>query len=149
MPGSKHQKVLIVEDDERTQNLLKEVFEQANFEVVIYQTAEGDFASEVASHSPDIISMDLMIGKVGIEIKRDGFQAIELLKADTRTAHIPVIVLTNFFNDDKVRMAKQVGAVDYINLQGQTISKLPEHYLSYLKSPKQYSPVSKIFAQER
>jgi CheY-like chemotaxis protein len=89
--------------------------------------------------------MDLMMGKDGAATERDGFEAIEKLKADLRTAEIPIIVLTSFFEESKVRRAKELGAVDFISVTGQSIQKIPEHYVRYLKDPKHYRASHPIF----
>ena len=100
-------KILIVEDDLNMHPLYTKAFEESGFEVVIFQTADGFFPEDVYNQKPDIISMDLMIGKEGEETERDGFDAIEVLKSDSRTYEIPIIVLSNFYEENRVRRAKE------------------------------------------
>jgi len=147
MWGNKQPKVLIVEDDATNHPLFTDAFEAAGFKVLIVDHAEEGFVDEVASYEPDVISMDLMIAKTGVENPRDGFYAIDLLKIDDRTKHIPIIVVSNFFEEKKVQFAKEVGAVDYYNLQGQTISKLAEHFKEFVANPKKYKPSHPIFRE--
>jgi len=139
--------ILIVEDNKLNFQLYRDAFEKNGFEVVLHENADGFFPETVSEIAPDIISMDLMLGNEGIATERDGFEAIEKLKSDLRTAHIPIIVLTNFFEESKVRRAKELGAVDFINLAGQAIQKIPLHYLRYLKDPKHYKPSHPIFRE--
>ena len=138
-------KILIVEDDINNHPLFRKAFEAKGFEVTIRKTADGDFLSEVIFFKPDIISMDLMIGQADAETQRDGFEAIELLKTDDRTKDIPVIVLTNFFEEGKVERAKGLGSVDFLSLQGQSISSVPDIFKRYLDDPKKYHPTHPIF----
>lgn len=140
-------KILLVEDQEINHPLYKTAFEQNGFEVVICGNVEDNFIEQVATINPTIISMDLMIGSTERNIEHDGFDAISWLKNDPRTKNIPIIVLTNFFEEESVRRAKELGAVDYIVIQGQTISKIPEHYLRYLKNPKHYTPSHPLFRE--
>ncbi len=140
-------KILIIEDNVHNHDLYRDVFERAGFEVTLRENADGFLAEEVAVLLPDIISMDLMMGKDGEATERDGFDALELLKGDLRTHAIPIIVLTSFFEESKVRRAKELGAVDFISIPGQTISKIPLHYLQYLENPKHYIPVHSIFKE--
>jgi CheY-like chemotaxis protein len=100
--------------------------------------------SEIAS---DIISMDLMVAKEVFATKQDGFQAIQQLKLDDLTKDIPVMVLTNFFEESKVQKAKEFGAVDFITVSSQAIQKIPEHYLEYAENPKHYKPSHPIFRE--
>ena len=141
-------KILIVEDNKNNHLLYREAFEEAGFEVEILSSADGFFTDVVNDIAPDIISMDLMIGKNGTEAERDGFAAIQLLKSDTRTQHIPIIVLTSFFEENKVRQAKELGAVDFITVTGQSIQKIPGHYLRYLEDHENYKPSHPIFRED-
>jgi CheY-like chemotaxis protein len=89
--------------------------------------------------------MDIMLDRPGIELPYDGLAGIALLKADDRTKDIPVMILTNFFEEGKVDRAKRAGAVDYINLQGHSISTIPKIFKRYLDDPKNYHPGHPIF----
>lgn len=138
-------KILIIEDNKFNHALYRDVFERGGFEVIMSDDAEGALPDAVSAVAPDIISMDLMLGKDGVETERDGFEAMAALKADLRTYEIPIIVLTNFFEESKVKRAKELGAVDFIHIPGQVIQKIPEHYLRYLKDPKRYRPIHPLF----
>ena len=138
----------MVEDDLNNHELFRKAFSDAGFKVMICQTADGDFIKSVTDFDPSIISMDLMIGKEKESVERDGFDAIELLRNDERTKMIPIMVLTNFVQVEKIKEARDFGAVDYINLQGQTITKLPSHFLSYLKNPKRFKPFQPIMMKD-
>lgn len=144
----KKPKILIVEDNKHNHKLYRDVFEKAGFDVTLCENADGFFAEEAAKIAPNIISMDLMMGKDGHPTERDGFTAIEYLKSDMRTHTIPIIVLTSFFEENKVRRAKKLGAVDFITVSGQPISKIPHYYLRYLKDPKHYKPSHPIFREK-
>jgi CheY-like chemotaxis protein len=144
MGQTKQPKILIVEDNVHNHDLYKDAFERIGFEVVITPNADGYFIDMVNELRPDIISMDLMIGNSGAVAEREGLEAIELLKNDLRTHDIPIIVLSNFFEEGKVRRAKELGAVDYINLGGHTMSKIPEYYKKYLDDPKHYKPAHEL-----
>ena len=145
MNKNNSKKILIVEDDLSNHPLFRKAFENSGFQVVISQNADGEFASDVSEVAPDIISMDLMIGKPDVVLLRDGFDAIELLKGDERTKHIPIIVMTNFFEISKVERAKALGAADYVSLQGNSITEIPDIFTAYLKDPKHYNPTHPVF----
>lgn len=78
--------ILIVEDIELNRELLAQLLED------IYQLVfaeDGVAALERAADSkPDVILMDLSLPRL------DGWEATRRLKADPKTAHIPVIVLS-------------------------------------------------------
>lgn len=140
MRGQKQPKIFIVEDDRNNHPLFEKAFGDAGFLVTIRRTADGDFIDDIVKANPDIISMDIMIGKSGADVERDGLEAGRLLKADERTADIPIMILTNFFVQEKVEQAKAFGAVDFINLQGHSIAKIPEIFKRYLDNPRGFTP---------
>ena len=144
----KKPKILMVEDDLNNHDLFRKAFEESGFEVMICQTADGFFIHEVSQFQPDIISMDLMIGKDGKAAKKDGFEAIEELKYDQRTSKIPIMVLSNFFQDNQIKRSKILGAVDFINVQGQTLQKTAALFLLYLDNPRKYKPSHPFFRED-
>lgn len=135
----------MVEDNRNNHLMYTQAFEAEGFDVTIEQNAEEGFVDLVATLNPDIISMDIMIGKSGAELKVGGLDALRYLKADDRTRNIPVMMLTNFFEAGKVEQAKALGAVDFLSLQANKITKLPDHFKRYLKSPRKYVAVHPAF----
>lgn len=138
----------MVEDNDSNHPLFIAAFEASGFIVTIVSLVDEHFVEEVARIKPDIISMDIMIATAGMEPSHDGLSSITLLKADERTRDIPVIVLTSFFEESKVERAKQEGAVDFINLQGHSISTIPKIFKHYLEDPKNYNPTHPAFREQ-
>src|ERR1041385_9189136 len=80
-------KVLLVDDYPDAREMYSEYLEFCGFEVG--EAANGMEALERAvDAAPDIILMDLSLPVM------DGWEATRRLKADTRTASIPVVALT-------------------------------------------------------
>lgn len=138
-------KILIVEDNVNNHQLFTKAFEASGFSVVICPYVDEGFIEDVVGIQPDIISMDIMIAGPNPALSHDGLSAIEFLKADERTRDVPVMVLTNFFEETKVAAAKENGAVDFINLQGHSISAIPRIFKKYLEDPKHYIPSHPVF----
>lgn len=138
-------KLLVIEDNVHNHKLYRDAFERAGFEVTIFQNADGEFVDDVVSLAPDIISMDIMIGLQGRPAERDGFDAIQALKSDLRTALIPIFVLTSFSAEEKVKRAKELGAVDFISTPSQTFTKIPDYFVRYLNDPEGHTPVHPYF----
>ena len=145
---NKKHAILMVEDNGSNHPLFTAAFEAGGFTVTIVPLVDEHFVDNVAKLQPDIISMDIMISVTGLEPLHDGLSVISLLKFDERTRDIPIIVLTSFFEESKVERAKSEGAVDFINLQGHTISTIPKIFQRYLEDPKRYRPVHPMFAEE-
>jgi len=81
--------VLLVEDNQRNLKLARDVLEFNGFGVEVSTTGENALAEAVRT-SPDIILMDLQLPGM------DGYTALAHLRADPRTAGIPVVALTAF-----------------------------------------------------
>lgn len=87
MPGRERPLILIVEDDSDLRQLYAQQLALCGFDVI--EASNGEEAIDhTSSHVPDVVLMDL-----GIPIV-DGWEATRRLKADARTAHIPVVALT-------------------------------------------------------
>jgi CheY-like chemotaxis protein len=142
-------KVLIIEDDRNTLELYNEAFSQIGFDAHILNGADGDFIAKVIEFNPDIISMDIMIGKEGIEDTRDGLEALELLQGDPRTREVPVIMLSNFVEEGKIRRAASLGAVDYIIASSNSPTEIAKHFLVYISDPQNYEPMHPFFQQKK
>lgn len=80
--------VLIVDDTEDARRLVRRILQsQGNYH--FYEAANGRQAIELArKEQPDLVILDLMMPEI------DGFQVLDALRSDPRTAPIPVIVVT-------------------------------------------------------
>lgn len=99
--------VLLVEDDAFLANIYKTKFEMDGFKVSVADNGEAGL-SDVKKKNPDIVLLDILLPKM------DGFQVLQKLKADTETADIPVILLTNLGQKDDVEKGLELGAADYL-----------------------------------
>ncbi len=100
-------KILCVDDDHGQRLLLSFLLERQGLEV---RTA-GDGEEGVAialEWRPDLILMDLMMPGT------DGFQATQALRADPRTADIPVLALTAYGEEKMQAKAKAVGINGFV-----------------------------------
>ena len=80
-------RVLVVDDVELNVKLLEAKLSSEYFEVIVADN--GPTALELAeSELPDIILLDIMMPRM------DGFEVCRRLKANPRTADIPVVMVT-------------------------------------------------------
>ena len=99
-------RVLYVEDNEDNIYMLSRRLKRKSFDVLI--APNGQVGVDMAhSEQPDIILMDL-----SLPIK-DGWQAIEELKQDQATQHIPIIALSAHAMDQHKQQALDAGAEDF------------------------------------
>jgi two-component system cell cycle response regulator DivK len=79
--------ILLVEDNEKNMKLFRDVLRAAGYETL--EATTGGRAVELAiAHEPDLVLMDVQLPDL------DGVEALGRLRADERTAPIPVLALT-------------------------------------------------------
>lgn len=107
MLSDTRQKILIVDDELDTLIPLKRALEAEEYTVV--EASSGMEAIEnTRSNHPDLILLDLMMPGM------DGFEVCKVLKVDSLTSHIPIIMLTAKGEiDDKIE-GIEIGADDYV-----------------------------------
>lgn len=100
-------RILVADDDPALCLLLRETLQDAGYSVLIANN--GDQLVRMAQdHVPDLLLVDLMMPLM------DGFEAIRQLRNDTRTAHLPMIILTARSASAEVVTGFESGADDYI-----------------------------------
>ena len=118
--------VLIVEDNPRNRRLVRDVLAHAGFRTLEAENAEAGL--ELAREQPpDLVLMDIQLPGI------DGVEALGRLRADRRTAGIPVVALTAFaMKEDRDRF-DAAGFDGYVEkpvdvraLPGQVAALLPE-----------------------
>lgn len=98
---------LVCDDDMYTRALLRATLEGFSHQVI--EAADGWAAIELTRrHHPDVVLMDLQMPVMG------GLEACSLLKADPRTAAIPVVILTGVHDDEERERGSQVGVAEYV-----------------------------------
>jgi len=100
-------KILVVDDHEATQILLREIITDNSFEVIL--ASSGKEAIEIAKvQIPDLILLDVMMPEM------DGYETCEKMKSIRELHSIPVIFISALGKPiDKVK-AFEVGGVDYV-----------------------------------
>src|SRR3990172_5781841 len=80
-------KILVVDDDRLSSKLVQRRLEEKGYTVILASTGtEG--IEKCFAEMPSLVIMDLQLPDI------DGYQAIQVLKNDVRTSHIPIIMLT-------------------------------------------------------
>jgi diguanylate cyclase (GGDEF)-like protein len=99
--------ILIADDEPSVRQLLELVLTSQG--LAVHSATNGDHFIRMAQDIiPDLALVDLMMPGV------DGYEAIRQLRNDTRTAHIPVIILTARGTPNDVVQGFETGADDYI-----------------------------------
>jgi two-component system response regulator len=106
-------RVLLVEDNQDDEELtirsLRKLGDQIKLEVARDGQEALDQLSDSSKQLPNLILLDLHLPKIG------GLQVLEQIRADERTAHILVVVLTSSDEPADVRASYQQYANSYIH----------------------------------
>jgi DNA-binding response OmpR family regulator len=100
-------RVLVVDDERDIVDLVRYNLNKNGYTALV--AVDGNQAIELAQRElPDLIVLDLMLpGMSGMEVARR-------LKADARTAHIPIVMLTAKGEETDVVVGLTLGADDYV-----------------------------------
>lgn len=100
-------RILIADDEPAVRQLLELVLRSQGYEVFV--TQNGDQLVRTAQEwIPDLVIVDLMMPQM------DGYEAIRQLRNDTRTAHVPMLILTARSTAEDVVTGFDTGADDYV-----------------------------------
>ena len=99
--------ILIVENSENTIMQLKTILQEAGFNIIVAKSGK-EALEHIAKTTPDIMIFDINIPDT------DGFQFLNIIRANVDTRNLPVLVLTT----------KQIDLKELKNLKNNHISQL-------------------------
>ncbi|MBI1975552.1 MAG: response regulator [Candidatus Vogelbacteria bacterium] len=109
--------VLVIEDDTFLRELLVEKLKTEGF--IVEGATDGKESSSILEKSvPDLIILDLILPDI------NGFEILEKIKKEPKTAEIPVIVLTNLDQKEDIDRAMSSGAIDFMIKANFSLSEI-------------------------
>lgn len=81
------EQILVVEDNEKNMKLFRDVLIATGYRT-LEATTGGEAVDLASEHTPDLVLMDIQLPDL------DGVEALRQLRANERTAAIPVLALT-------------------------------------------------------
>ncbi len=112
-------KVLLIEDDEFAAEMYRLRLAGDGYEVVIARNGQEGL-SLAASVLPDFVYLDIRLPIL------DGFEVLEQLRANPLTAQIPVIILTNYGEEEFRERGLKLGALEFLVKSDTTPARLSE-----------------------
>src|SRR4051812_36512680 len=103
----KRKKILVVEDHTDLLELLRLEFREGGFAIAT-ATNGLDAVKKARSILPDLILLDVMLPEL------NGFAVCELLRKDSATAHIPIIMVTGLCGQLSRCAGIESGATDFV-----------------------------------
>jgi DNA-binding response OmpR family regulator len=100
-------KILIVEDEQALLDLLVEQFKSEDFDVI--SAVDGKQGLEkVKSVKPDLVLLDIIMPVL------DGMSMLTEMRKNDWGKNVPVIMLTNLSDDEKVADCAEKGVYEYL-----------------------------------
>ena len=119
-------RVLFVEDDASVAHMYRLKLELDGY--VVDVAGDGIAALEKAKAlEPDIIFLDIRLPRL------DGIGVLEALRADESTAHIPVVILSNWNEKELVERGVMLGALDHMIKSQTTPARLSQRLADWLQ----------------
>lgn len=107
VPPAAGKTILVIEDDQTNQNIIRHFLEKNGF--IVSSAGNGEEGLQQARDKPPaLILLDLMLPGMS------GFQVLSRLKQDAALANIPVIILSSLTQENDIMKALKSGATDYI-----------------------------------
>ncbi|NPA07256.1 MAG: response regulator [Chloroflexi bacterium] len=100
-------RLLVVEDDQDIATMLKMFFEHEKFQVTTVSTGR-EAVRKARTLMPNLILLDIILPDI------DGYEVFRQIRSNPRTAHIPVIFLTQRDERYSRLQGLEMGADDYI-----------------------------------
>ena len=105
-------RVLLVEDDTALAQMYRVKLERDGYTVQV--AGDGEEALKLLDGElPDLIFLDVRLPRM------DGLTFLERLRAGDRTKNIPVVIVSNYSEEELVSRGLQLGALDYL-IKSQT-----------------------------
>lgn len=99
--------ILIVEDDTFIEELTANKLKKEGYNIINATTGD-DAIKKAESETFDLVICDLLIPGV------DGFGVIAQIRANAKTANVPIVVFSNLADADSLGKATAAGATKYL-----------------------------------
>lgn len=120
-------KIMIIEDDAHL--LRNYVTELELLKYTVVTVSDGDKAlSSITKEKPDLILLDIMLPN------KNGIDILEEIRQEDKFKDLPVVMLTNYGDEENIRRSLELGALDYLKKYNVTPSDVGQRLEKYLKS---------------
>jgi DNA-binding response OmpR family regulator len=100
-------KILIVDDDEAITLVYSTALKAAGYEVISASTGATGI-ERARGEKPDLVLLDQVLTDIA------GNEVLSTLKQDPETKDLPIVMLSNYTQNQLMKEAIQIGALDYM-----------------------------------
>lgn len=120
-------KICIVEDDLHLLDNYVTELELLKYKVVTVSDG-GKAVDFIKKEKPDLVLLDIMLPNL------NGIDILDELRKDSKFQDLPVVMLTNYGDEENIRRSLDLGALDYLKKYNVTPSDVGQRLEKYLKS---------------
>jgi two-component system alkaline phosphatase synthesis response regulator PhoP len=118
-------KVLVVDDHQDAINILTMILKKGGYDPL--SAKDGvEALQRIDEERPELVLLDVMMPKM------DGYEVCQAVKADPKSRHIPILMLSAKTDPASKERGRELGAADYITK--------PINPTEILKKVKEYLP---------
>jgi DNA-binding response OmpR family regulator len=119
-------KILFIEDESALQKTFGDFLEKEGFELI--SALDGETGLKLAEKEiPDLILLDLILPKM------EGIEVLKKIRENPKTKDIPVIVLTNVDDFEKLEKSLELGVKAYLVKTDFTLEEVLQKIKEELK----------------
>jgi len=100
-------RVLLIEDEKEVAELYKLKLNLDGYEVITAESGQ-DGLDKAFRETPELIFLDIKMPEM------DGFEVLKKIRGSPKTENIPVIILSNFDEEDLIEKGLTLGANEYL-----------------------------------
>jgi CheY-like chemotaxis protein len=110
--------IFVVEDDEILASLAVSKFTKAGYTVTHASDGKECLQLLTSGKIPDLILLDIIMPEV------NGFDVLRALKREARFKNIPVVIFSNYAQDQDLDTARSLGAVEFLVKSKMTLKEV-------------------------
>lgn len=119
-------RVLLIEDEEEVAELYKIKLTLDGYEVLV-ATGGQEGLDKALKENPELIFLDIKMPEM------DGFEVLKKLRKSSKTEGTPVIILSNFDEEDLIEKGLTLGANEYLIKSQFTPEAISEKVKDWVK----------------
>lgn len=122
---AKKRKIFIIEDTPQLADALSTTLQQEGFNVEIARDGE-EAAARIQSAGADLVILDILMPKM------NGLEFLKKMREEYKMQNVPVIVLSNLYNEENVAKMQKFGIQDYLIKSELQLDEIVGKIKSYL-----------------
>jgi DNA-binding response OmpR family regulator len=119
-------KILVVEDEQILAEMYKDKFEKEGFEIILAMDGKVGM-DKMKKEKPNLVLLDILLPN------ENGIEFLKKQKEDPEVSSIPVIVFSNFDDQETRKQTLSLGAKEYLIKSNHNPKEIVDQIKKYIK----------------